>query len=72
MKSPGKDGFTTVFYIFIWLDVKQIIAKSFIESDSPQTIYISQRQGIITCIPNEGKYKYSLQNWRPITLLETY
>ena len=30
---------------------------------------ISQRQGLITCIPKDGKSKYYLKNWRPITLL---
>ena len=56
MKSPGNDGFTTVM--------------SFNEIYSEQQIFsISQRQGIITCIRNEGKSKYSLNNWRPITLL---
>jgi hypothetical protein len=41
MKSPGNDGFTTVM--------------SFNEIYSEQQIFsISQRQGIITCIRNEG------------------
>ena len=30
---------------------------------------ISQRQGLITCIPNGDKPKQFLKNWRPITLL---
>ena len=30
---------------------------------------ITQRQGIITCIPKEDKAKTLLKNWRPLTLL---
>ena len=30
---------------------------------------VTQRQGVITCITKEGKYKRFLKNWRPITLL---
>ena len=30
---------------------------------------VTQRQGVITCIPKEGKEKRYLGNWRPITLL---
>jgi hypothetical protein len=51
MKSPGNDGFTTEFYKFFWLDVKTILVKTFNESYSEQQFSISQRQGIITCIP---------------------
>ena len=69
MKSPGIDEFTTEIYNFFWLDVNKILVKSFNESYSEQKCSISQRQGIITCIPKEGKSKYSLKNWRPITLL---
>ena len=63
MKSPGNDGITTEFYKFFWLDVKTILVKTFNESYSEQQFSISQRQGIITCIPKEGKSKYSLKNW---------
>jgi hypothetical protein len=63
MKSPGNDGFITEFYKFFWLDVKTILVKTFNESYSKQQFSISQGQGIITCIPKEGKSKYSLKNW---------
>ena len=69
MKSPGNDEFPTEFYKFVWLDVKKILVKSFNESYSEQKLSISQRQGIITCTPKEGKSKNSLKNWRPNTLL---
>ena len=32
---------------------------------------ITQKEGIITCIPKEGKPEQFLRNWRPITLLNT-
>ena len=69
MISPGNDGFKTEFYNFFWFDVKQILVKSFKESYSEKQFTISQRQGIITWISKEGKSKYSLKKWRPITLL---
>jgi len=72
MKSPGNDGFITEFYKLLWLDVKQIVVKSFNESYSKQIFAFSQKHGIITCIPKEEKSKYSLKYWRPITLLIVY
>ena len=32
---------------------------------------VTQRQGVIVCIPKEGKDKQFWKNWRPITLLNT-
>lgn len=62
--------FSKIWYLSCILsDVKKNLVKSFNESYSEQKCSLSQRQGIITCIPKEGKSKYSLKNWRPITLL---
>ena len=32
---------------------------------------VTQRQGVITCIPKERKDKQYLKNWRPIIFLNT-
>ena len=32
---------------------------------------VTQKQGLITCIPKDNKPKQFLKNWRPLTLLDT-
>ena len=68
-KSPGIDGFTEEFYKFFWNDLGTFLIKSFNYSFEMKTLSISQTQGLITCIPKEGKSKIHLKNWRPIALL---
>lgn len=68
-KSPGLDGFTVEFYKFFWLDLSTFLINSYNHSYEQGHFSISQRQGLITCIPKEGKSKFLLKNWRPITLL---
>jgi hypothetical protein len=36
--------------------------------DINKKMSVTQRQGVITCIPKEGKSKEFLTNWRSITL----
>jgi len=38
------------------------------ETDALST---TQQRGIIVCIPKENKSKLDIENWRPITLLDT-
>ena len=68
-KSPGIDGFTSEFYKFFWSDLKYFILRSFNFGYDKGCLSISQRQGVITCLPKEGKSKFFLKNWRPISLL---
>jgi hypothetical protein len=32
---------------------------------------VTQKQGIITCLPKDNKPRHFLKNWRPISLLNT-
>ena len=68
-KSPGSDGFTSEFYKFFWQDVKHFILRSLNEGYRKGELSITQKQGIITCIPKGNKPRQFLKNWRPITLL---
>lgn len=68
-KSPGSDGFTVEFFKFFWKDFKHYIVSAvnhiFVKKELP----ISQRLGIITCLPKGDKPRQFLKNWHPITLL---
>ena len=68
-KSPGLDGFTVEFYKVFWIDLKCPLLRSFKYSFEIQSMSLTQRQGLITCLPKDGKSKHFLKNWRPISLL---
>ena len=68
-KSPGSDGFTTEFYKFFWNDLKIYLLRSLNESYRDGKLSVTQRNGLITCIPKPEKPRDQLKSWRPITLL---
>ena len=70
-KSPGSDGYTAEFYKKFWSDLGIFLVRSINESFDKGEMSVTQRQGIITCIPKDSKEKKFLKNWRPITLLNT-
>ena len=70
-KSPGSDGYTAEFYKFFFADLKYFLLRSINYGFQEGEMSVTQRQGVITCIPKEGKDKRYLKNWRPITLLNT-
>ena len=67
--SPGNDGFTVEFYKFFWNDIGMLLVRSVNHSYSIGELSITQKQGVITCIPKGNKDKSLLKNWRPISLL---
>ena len=70
-KSPGSDGYTAEFYKFFFADLKYFLLRSINYGFQEGEMSVTQKQGVITCIPKEGKDKRYLKNWRPITLLNT-
>ena len=68
-KSPCLDGFIREFCKFFWIDIQIHAIKSLDLAYENSLLSVSQKQGLITCLPKEGKPKHLLKNWRPISLL---
>ena len=69
-KSPGSDGFTTEFYKVFWNPIGTLSVRSILHGFDCGEISVTQRQGVITCVPKVSKPKRFSKNWRPITLLK--
>ena len=71
-KSPGSDGYTAEFFQLFFSDLGVFLTRSINNGfEKKNEMSVTQRQGVITCIPKEGKDKSFIKNWRPITLLNT-
>jgi len=68
-KSPGTDGFSSEFYTFFWLDIKDYLLDAMNYNYIKQNMSISLREGLITLIPKKDKDTLLIKIWRPITLL---
>ena len=68
-KSPGLDGFTVEFFKFFWVDIGAFILRSINIGYRNGSLSVTQKQGLITCLPKPNKSRLSLKNWRPISLL---
>ena len=68
-KSPGNDGFTAEFFKFFWVDLGKYILRSINYAYRNGLLSVTQKQGIITCLPKPNKARNILKNWRPISLL---
>ena len=70
-KSPGLDGFITNFYKFFWTDIKPIVFESFKYSLQHGELSETQKRGVLSLIPKNGKDTRYLKSWRPVSLLAT-
>ena len=68
-KSPGSDGITVEFYKMFWNTIKKYYVNSINYSFEAGSLTELQKQSIITLIPKQNKDITTLDNWRPISLL---
>ena len=68
-KSPGSSGFSAEFYKVFWIDLGDFLVRSINYGYAHGKLSVTQRQGVITCLPKANKSKHFLKNWRPISLL---
>ena len=70
-KSPGSDGVPTNFYIFFWIDVKDLLFDSFRYSFKHGKLGNEQKLRVFKLIPKTNKDLCYLSNWLPVSLLQT-
>lgn len=70
-KSPGPDGLPFEFYRTFWQDIKKLVLEVFKDCINKGELTESMKQGLITLIPKPNKDSSYLDNWRPITLLNS-
>ena len=70
-KSPGLSGFSAEFFKVFWKQLGNFVLRSLNYGYTKGELSVTQKQGLITCIPKENKPKQFLKNWRPLTLLDT-
>ena len=61
-KSPGNDGFTAEFFKFFWVDLGKYILRSINYAYRNGLLSVTQKQGIITCLPKPNKARNILKN----------
>ena len=71
-KTPGFDGIPVEFYIVFWPDICDMLMSSFNFSLQNGMLSPSQKNGVITLLPEKDKDPLQIKNYRPITLLTTY
>jgi hypothetical protein len=53
-KSPGTDGLPVEFYKIFWKNIKKLVMNSFSYSYENENMSISQKQSIITLLPQKN------------------
>ena len=57
-KRPGLDGFTVELFKFFWLDLWVFILRSINHGYRTGELSVTQKEGIITCLPKPNKCKH--------------
>ena len=68
-KSPGTDGLPVDFYKFFWTKLKYFLVLSYKWSIENSRLSSVQKRGIKNLVPKKNKDLCSLNNWRPISVL---
>ena len=70
-KAPGPDGFSNEFFKYFLNELQHWIYRYITEAIQNNGFSKLALDGVITCIPKQGKLRNDLKNWRPLTLLNS-
>ena len=70
-KAPGPDGYSNEFFKYFVNELQFWIYRYLVEAINNNQFSHIALDGVITCIPKQGKLRNDLKNWRPLTLLNS-
>ena len=70
-KAPGPDGYSNEFFKYFINELQFWIFRYINEAIISGQLSKIALDGVITCIPKQGKLRNDLKNWRPLTLLNS-
>ena len=70
-KAPGPDGYSNEFFKYFLNELQHWIYRYIMEAIQNNSFSKIALDGVITCIPKQGKLRNDLKNWRPLTLLNS-
>ena len=70
-KAPGPDGYSNEFFKYFINELQYWIYRYITEAIQNNGFSKLALDGVITCIPKQGKLRNDLKNWRPLTLLNS-
>ena len=60
-RSPGSDGFSAEFFKMFWKKIGYFIIRSINYGFIKGELSVTQREGIITCIPKDNKLRHFIK-----------
>ena len=70
-KAPGQDGYSNEFFKCFTEELQHWIYQYIMEAIDNGHLSRIALDGVITCIPKQGKLRNELKNWQPLTLLNS-
>lgn len=70
-KCPGIDGLPVEFYKIFWTQIKEVLLELYTRIFSDTLFHRSARRSVISLLDKSNKDLLDLENWRPISLLNT-
>ena len=64
-------GLVQIFFKVFWGQIGHFVVRSINHGYLNKELSVTQKQGVITCIPKDNKSRYQVKNYRPISLLNT-
>ncbi len=71
VQSTGPDGLSIEFYQHFWCILEEALSLMFNNCNKKKELVTTMKQGLISLIPKPDKDPLQIDNWRPITLLNT-